>query len=296
MNKLYDVLASLAGKRAAVEAPLAEQPPVEPLPVGAGLLPLNAAPISIETEVDADRLQQLLAHTEATWTRLGREEPHWSVISAERFKQNQLSAHEAEFYASGAGDVDTFFAFMARNGVDPGPFERVLELGCGLGRVTRFLAERFPEVLACDISPTHLQQAQDYLAGRGLANTRFVRIHGITDLLGPADLDAVFSVIVLQHNPPPAIAAILAALLQRLRRGGVAYFQVPTHAADYHFALDDYLAHGLKASHIEMHCLPQRVVFRIAAEAGCEVLEVREDDWAGRRQAQLSNTFLLRKR
>lgn len=296
MNKLFDLLASLAGKRAAFETPPVEAAPVEAPPVGSMLLPLNTPPISIETEVDADRLQLLLAHTEATWTRLGREEPHWSVISAERFKQNQLSAHEAEFYASGAGDVDTFFAFMTRNGVDPGPFERVLELGCGLGRVTRFLAERFPQVLACDISPTHLQQAQDYLAGQGLANTRFVRIQGIADLQGPADLDAVFSVIVLQHNPPPAIAAILAALLQRLRIGGVAYFQVPTHAADYRFKLDDYLAHGLAARHIEMHCVPQRLVFRIAAEAGCEVLEVREDDWVGRRQVELSNTFLLRKR
>ena len=268
----------------------------EARPVSALVLPLAAAPIAIETEVDADRLQQLLAHTEATWTRLGREEPHWSVISAERFKQSQLLQHQVEFYASGQGDVDTFLAFLARNEVDVSRFHRILELGCGLGRVTRFLAERFPAVVACDISPTHLQQAQVYLSGIGLRNVNFLRIHGLADLDGAADLDAIFSVIVLQHNPPPAIVAILSALLRRLRRGGVAYFQVPTHAVDYRFELDHYLKHGLDASHIEMHCVPQRRIFKIASDAGCEVLEVREDDWVGRRHLELSNTFLLRKR
>ena len=40
----------------------------------------------------------------------------------------------------------------------------------------------------------------------------------------------------------------------------------------------------------------QRHVFRLAHEHGCDVLEVREDDWVGRREVELSNTFLLRKR
>lgn len=268
----------------------------EARPVSALVLPLAAAPIAIETEVDADRLQQLLAHTEATWTRLGVEEPHWSVLSAERFKQSQVGQHAAEFYASGQGDVSTFLAFLARNEVDASRFQRVLELGCGLGRVTRFLAEQFPEVVACDISPTHLQQAQAYMAEIGLRNASFLRLRSLADLDGQADLDAVFSVIVLQHNPPPAIVAILTALLRRLRSGGVAYFQVPTHAVDYRFGLDQYLQHGLDARHIEMHCVPQRRIFKIASDAGCDVLEVREDDWVGRRHLELSNTFLLRKR
>jgi hypothetical protein len=90
--------------------------------------------------------------------------------------------------------------------------------------------------------------------------------------------------------------AILERLLARLRPGGVAYFQVPTHTVDYTFHLEDYMAHGLGSGHIEMHCVPQRRIFRIARDSGCDVLEVREDDWVGRRHVELSNTFLLRKR
>lgn len=268
----------------------------ESRPVASLVLPLNTPPIRVDTEVSAEGLAALLAHTETTWTRLGEQEPHWSVISAERFRQNELAEHREEFYASGQGDVDTFLAFLARNEVDPMPFQRVLEYGCGVGRVTRFLAERFPEVLACDISPSHLKQASLYMHDCGRTNVKCVRIQNIADIAGPADVDAVFCVIVLQHNPPPTMVAILERLLARLRAGGVAYFQVPTHAADYAFRLDDYMAHGLGSGHIEMHYLPQRRIFQIARDCGCDVLEVREDDWVGRRHVELSNTFLLRKR
>ena len=278
--------------------PAAAPPPADP-PVASLVLPLDTPPIEIDTEADADTLARLLAHTEQTWTRLGDEEPHWSVISAEQFRQDRLEGHRAEFYASGARDVDVFLAFLARNGVDAAQLHRVLEFGCGLGRVTRHLAERFDEVLALDISPNHLRQAQIHLDDCGLRNVRWRRLRGLADLDaadGGPDVDAVFSLIVLQHNPPPVMVTLLERLLRRLRPGGVAYFQVPTHAADYRFRIADYLAHGIGARHIEMHYLPQRRIFRIAHDTGCDVLEVREDDWTGRRRLEVSNTFLLRKR
>ena len=287
MSKVKDKVTRLLGLQQKAE---------EARPVASLVLPLNAAPIEIETEVDDAGLARLLAHTEQTWTRLGDEEPHWSVISAERFRQDQLDEHRSEFYASGRGDVDLFLAFLARNGVDVGRIVNVLEFGCGIGRVTRYLAERFAHVTGCDISPSHLRQAEAHLHSSGLSNVSWQRIRSLADIDGAADIDAVFSVIVLQHNPPPAAVAILTRLLRRLRSGGVAYFQVPTHSTEYRFKLDDYLAHGLDSQHIEMHYVPQRRIFEIAREAQCNVLEVREDDWVGRRHVELSNTFLLQRR
>jgi 2-polyprenyl-3-methyl-5-hydroxy-6-metoxy-1,4-benzoquinol methylase len=267
----------------------------ESRPVTELVLPLDTPPIHIETEVDAAGMSRLLAHTERVWTQLGDSEPHWSVISAERFRQNELDAHRNEFYDSGKGDVHTFNAFLARNGVDATRLHKVLEYGCGLGRVTRFLAEQFAAVEAFDISPSHLRMAEEHLTRSGLNNVALKRVRALDDIGTTADLDAVFCVIVLQHNPPPVIVAVLQRLLARLQPGGIAYFQVPTHAVGYRFQVDDYLAHGLGANHVEMHYVPQRRIFEIARQAGCEVLEVREDDWVGRREVELSNTFLLRK-
>jgi len=46
---------------------------------------------------------------------------------------------------------------------------------------------------------------------------------------------------VLQHNPPPLIAMILARLLAGLAPGGVAYFQVPVWLPGYRFRVADLL-------------------------------------------------------
>ena len=296
MNPLRNIVNALRASPALVATAELRQVAEERRPVASLVLPLAAAPIDIETEADELGLARLLAHTERTWTRLGDEEPHWSVISAERFRQDQVDGHRAEFYASGQGDVNTFLAFLARNRVDAHHITRVLEFGCGLGRITRYLAETFEQVVGMDISPSHLRQADTYLRANGLAKVELQRVQSLADIDGPADMDAIFSVIVLQHNPPPAIVSILERLLRRLRPGGVAYFQVPTHACDYRFKLEDHLSHGLTATHIEMHCLPQRRIFQIARDAQCDVLEVREDDWVGRRDVELSNTFLLQRR
>jgi hypothetical protein len=43
-------------------------------------------------------------------------------------------------------------------------------------------------------------------------------------------VDAVVTLIVLQHNPPPVIKLILRSLLDALKQGGVAYFQLLTYS------------------------------------------------------------------
>ena len=47
------------------------------------------------------------------------------------------------------------------------PMQRVLELGCGFGRVTKVLAEAFvgARITALDLSPEQLEHARRYCAG-----------------------------------------------------------------------------------------------------------------------------------
>jgi len=104
-----------------------------------------------------------------------------------------------------------------------------------------------------------------------------------------------YSIIVLQHNPPPLIKVLLKSVLSKLRSGGVAYFQVPTYALGYKFSTDDYLKKARADAKIEMHVLPQPQLWQILHEAKCELLEVREDTAAGDRFI-ISNTILARKR
>src|SRR5436853_398788 len=50
------------------------------------------------------------------------------------------------------------------------------ELGCGVGRVTRFLAERFRKVVAADISPGNLEVCKQYLRNEGVNNVELLQI------------------------------------------------------------------------------------------------------------------------
>jgi hypothetical protein len=71
--------------------------------------------LEIEDEVDDALLEKLLAHVQQSWQQLGQEEPHWSVLTAEAYKQANLAQNRAQFYASGQGDVARFLNLLRRN-------------------------------------------------------------------------------------------------------------------------------------------------------------------------------------
>ncbi len=71
--------------------------------------------------------------------------------------------------------------------------ERVLDAGCGSGRVTELLAERLPrgEVIAVDASPAMLEVARERLSGHG-DRVRFIE----ADLRAPLDLDGTVDAVL----------------------------------------------------------------------------------------------------
>ena len=256
-------------------------------------VPLDTESNDVEIEVSKDEFTALLSHVETEWSRLGREQPHWSVLSVDQFKPEQISATESNFFATGFHDTTLLLNTLARNGFDHKKLERVFEFGCGVGRVTVHLAHRFEKVIGCDISPSHLAIAEKTVATAYLKNVR-LHLAQIRDLGMELPFDLWFSRIVLQHNPPPIMAMILRRALTLLSAGGAAVFQVPTYAVGYNFYLKKYLSQ--LPSGIEMHVLPQSEVFRIAKDCNCDVLEIREDEAVGNEHVWLSNQFVLRKR
>ncbi len=240
-----------------------------------------AAPLEVAWEVDRGAMDELLAHIAASWERLGEERPHWSVLAGpEHLPENMTPARRSEFYEGGRYDLQLLLATLARVGRDPAEFATVFEFGCGVGRVTSHLCRMFNAVIACDISSRHLALARATLAERGLGNV-VLRQAGIADFGMSEPYDLWFNRLVLQHNPPPLIAAIISRGLSLLRSRGLAVFQVPVYLSGYRFAIDEYRAARAGFGPFEMHALPQTAVLAIAAAAGCRLCEVREDDSAG---------------
>lgn len=252
-------------------------------------------PMCIEHIVSETDLEALFRHIQDTWQHLGETEPHWSVLTHQQFMQSNFQNTKGIFYDSGRMNVGQLLRTLERCGIEPGLFKLCLEYGCGVGRVTRWLAEKFDRVFAYDISESHLHAAQNYLAAEGIQNVTLSHIKLVRDIDKLPKVDLVYSVIVLQHNPPPIIEMIIRELIRSLNSGGVAYFQVPTYRLGYRFSLKEYLGDEATRQDMEMHILPQNRIFEIVKQENCKVIEVVEDAWTGSMYKAVSNSFLVRK-
>ncbi len=240
----------------------------------------------VEVDVGPQVLVQLFQRTRAEWARLGETDPHWSVLAQDAYRRDRLDPPtEAAFYETGRSNADLLEIFEGRTA------QRLrrgvcLELGCGVGRITPFLAEKFERVIGVDVSPANLELCRQRLAEHGARNVELVQLRALEDLADLPSFDLLYSMIVLQHNSPPVQRYMLNALLPKVQTGGGALFQAATNHLDYRFDAARYLQTPVGG--IEMHALPQHIVFAALREAGLTVQEVAMDSWTGRYG---SNTF-----
>ncbi|HEY1747976.1 MAG TPA: methyltransferase domain-containing protein [Xanthobacteraceae bacterium] len=270
------------------------QAAIVPLALGQARL-LDGPPMSVELDASPEELSAMVAHLKVQWEQLGNRAPHWSVVVDPDFLPENIAAHESRFYETGHDPVHVLRRTAARCGVALDSASRCFELGCGVGRVTVWLAGEFAEVIGGDISQAHLNLATKALTQRSISNVRLVRLEDLA-LDAIPEFDVFVSVIVLQHNPPPVAAALLNMALRKLRPGGIAYFQVPTYGPAYAFSVSEYLAQIEKSNGMEMHILPQGVIFEILNRNGCDLVECRENDAVGDHEGFVSNLFFARKR
>ena len=255
--------------------------------------PLSWPPISVDTVVSESELRLMIARVEENFRYMGETDPHWSVLSDDKYRTDNIERTKQEFYESGKGVVEEFCITTQRSGVNLEAIESVLELGCGVGRSTIWLGRSFPRVFAADVSQPHLNLARDACTLNRVQNVDLIHVDTIARIETLPKFDAFFSIIVLQHNPPPLIRYLLQCVLSKLNCGGVAYFQLPTYALGYEFKIGAYLASSVSLGVPEMHILPQPVLFDLVSSMGCRVLEVREDGASG--DTFISNRILIQK-
>jgi SAM-dependent methyltransferase len=144
-----------------------------------------------------------------------------------------------EFFQSGQKEVEEHVLNDLGNicqGKDPKAM-KVLEIGCGAGRVTRALARLFGEVYAVDISRRMVLQTRQAVAefpgarvfrnnGKDLSVVRR-RWWGRFGIGEPIQLDFAFSCLVFQHIPSrTVIESYLSEVNRLLRPGALFKFQV----------------------------------------------------------------------
>ncbi len=257
--------------------------------------PFTLPKIPVETEVSNEVMEQMFKRIHREWENLGQTEPYWSVVTQPQYYKVEFESHREQFYTSGNYSCQIFLASLRRCGVNPADLQTCLEVGCGVGRVTNYLAASFANVIAADISSHHLELANQHLKSKKVNNVKLQHWNTVKLIDQLPMVDSIFSVITLQHNPPPVIAWMLQRLLCKLRSGGVASIQIPTYRNGYLFEVERYLQ-STPPNTLEMHFLPQYDVFKIVEEGNCICLEIREDGMVGDEDKMLSNTFLIQKK
>src|SRR3954470_6961042 len=154
------------------------------------------------------------------WDERAREDAFFFVDNRIKYKD---PAEEQRFWEMGREDLDRLLGAVD---VALQPDWLVVEIGCGVGRLTRVIAERAGSVRALDVSAEMLAIARAKNAH--LENVTWIEGNGTT-LAGieDASADLVLSHVVFQHIPDPAITLGYVTEIGRvLRPGGWAAFQV----------------------------------------------------------------------
>ena len=110
---------------------------------------------------------------------------------------------------------------------------RVLEIGCGAGRLTRALSKIFGEVHAVDVSGEMVAQACAALADR--PNVRLYQNNGCDlAVVPPLVFDFAYTSHVFQHIPSrEAIETYVSEVHRLLRPGALFKFQVQGDSTEY---------------------------------------------------------------
>lgn len=88
----------------------------------------------------------------AAWSKFGEEAPHFSVLTNELFKPENIEKNLEVFYASGVPSIDVALKTLDRNGIKTQDLSTAIDFGCGVGRLTLAMAKQFNSVVGLDIS------------------------------------------------------------------------------------------------------------------------------------------------
>jgi ubiquinone/menaquinone biosynthesis C-methylase UbiE len=158
------------------------------------------------------------------WEQLGAQDPLWAVYVAPGTRGGAWDVDE--FFATGHDEIERVMRFVEAHGVSAARGTAV-DFGCGVGRLSRSLAEHFDRVIGIDVSDSMLAQARELNAGNERIEFVLNRRDDLS-LLPDGSVDLVYSSLVLQHLPRPLAAGYLKEFVRLLTPGGAVVVQVAT--------------------------------------------------------------------
>jgi SAM-dependent methyltransferase len=153
------------------------------------------------------------------WDQRARKDAYFYIASWRK------EWDETSFFQSGEEDYQRLVAPVLKRFQFSPRGKTMLELGCGVGRMTRCFAQNFSRVTGFDVSDEMLDRARELNStAQGIT-----WVHGNGADLGniaSGSVDFVFSYLVLQHLPAESlIRAYIREILRVLSDGSICLFQ-----------------------------------------------------------------------
>jgi SAM-dependent methyltransferase len=233
-----------------------------------------------------------------SWDDLARIDPRWAVLSVPslRFGGWETESMAYEFLRTGKEEVDHVLRVASQFGT-PMECRRALDFGCGVGRMTSALSERFDSCVGVDISGEMIQYAIELNVDRTNCEFRRVRDENLA-MFASEHFDLVLAELVLQHMPSSRTATTyVEEFLRVLRPGGIAIFQLPVavprrnrlrvRPRAYRVLRTLGVSSAFLYGTLHLHpitmavSVPASVIEELAASYGCAVVAVEQDTTPG---------------
>lgn len=155
------------------------------------------------------------------WNQMARENPYYYVVTWDEFS-SPTQCDTTAFFESGKKSVAEVLGWLQ---VQPQRDWSVLEIGCGLGRLTRTLNGMFDRVVGVDVSSEMIHRARQLTPELDVREVNGINLSEFPD----QSFDLVFSILVLQHLPSEStVLSYIAEMARVLKPNSRALFQVPT--------------------------------------------------------------------
>lgn len=176
--------------------------------------------------------------TDKDWIRVGATEPYWGVLSVADYRSETLTeAARQRFFATGKVYVGNLLGLINKHLPQRLSTSRVLDFGCGVGRLLIPFAHHAEHVTGVDISPKMLETCASNCRLAGVENVALVESDDeLSKAMGPYDL--VNSILVLQHIPPDRALVLIEKLISLTAVGGCFALQL-TYARARKFLLHE---------------------------------------------------------
>ena len=173
--------------------------------------------------------------TDTEWQAWGIRDPYFAVLTNPKYRTDALTPDaKLEFLASGRKTVDMVLnTCRGYFGAHFAP-QRVLDFGCGVGRLSIPFAAQAREVVGMDVAESMLAEARLNCQAQDCHNVTLV-LSDDTLSRATGQFDLVYSGLVLQHIEVARGRMLFAELVGKVISGGCGVIQVT-------FAWDQYKA------------------------------------------------------